>query len=150
MLSDMVKKKQWTPKILERKIKGKNVVVIGAGSGLEDEQQQSTSRRTRTFVKIAADGAVKFLLENKIKPDIVVTDLDGNPAVLQKAEKAGATMVVHAHGDNTGHAEKAGAEIQKNRCDDAGDLRLKTFTTLAALQTATGACFWQTNLAPKR
>jgi uncharacterized Rossmann fold enzyme len=45
--------------------------------------------------------AVQFLIENKIKPDIVVTDLDGNYKFLQKAEKNGAILVVHAHGDNT-------------------------------------------------
>jgi hypothetical protein len=101
MLSDMAKKKAMDPKILERKIRGKNVVVIGAGSGLEDERAARFIKKNKSFVTIAADGAVQFLLENKIKPDIVVTDLDGDPASLQKAEKAGATMVVHAHGDNT-------------------------------------------------
>jgi hypothetical protein len=51
-------------------------------------------------VKVVADGAVEALITNNIKPDIVVTDLDGNPAFLKKAEKLGAIMVVHAHGDN--------------------------------------------------
>ncbi|MGI0037980.1 MAG: 6-hydroxymethylpterin diphosphokinase MptE-like protein [Nitrososphaera sp.] len=101
MLSDMAKKKAVDPRVLERKIKGKNVIIIGAGSGLEDERAAKYIRRNKGFVTIAADGAVQFLLENKIRPDIVVTDLDGDPASLQKAEKSGATMVVHAHGDNT-------------------------------------------------
>ena len=100
MLSDLAKKKSVDAKSLERKIKGKNVIVIGAGSGLEDERAAKYVKKNKNFVKIAADGAVQFLIENKIKPDIVVTDLDGNPAFLQKAEKAGAMMVVHAHGDN--------------------------------------------------
>jgi uncharacterized Rossmann fold enzyme len=100
MLSDLAKKKAIDPKVVERKIKGKNVIVIGAGSGLEDDRAAKYVKKNKNFVKIAADGAVQFLIENKIKPDIVVTDLDGDPAFLQKAEKAGATMVVHAHGDN--------------------------------------------------
>lgn len=47
-----------------------------------------------------ANGAVQALIENKIKPDIVVTDLDGNLLSLREAARLGAVMVVHAHGDN--------------------------------------------------
>ena len=64
-------------------------------------------------MKIAADGAVQFLIENKIKPDIVVTDLDGNAAALQKAEKSGALMVVHAHGDNMDMLKKLVPKFRK-------------------------------------
>src|SRR5687767_12969296 len=78
LLSDLAKKKAVDAKSLERKIKGKNVIVIGAGSGLEDERAAKYVKKNKNFVKIAADGAVQFLIENKIKPDIVVTDLDGN------------------------------------------------------------------------
>lgn len=113
MLSDMAKKKAADPRILERKIKGKNVIIIGAGSGLEDERATKYIKKNKGFVTIAADGAVQFLLENKIKPDIVVTDLDGDPASLQKAEKSGATMVVHAHGDNTDLLKKMVPKFKK-------------------------------------
>jgi uncharacterized Rossmann fold enzyme len=113
MLSEMAKKKAVDPRILERKIKGKNVIVIGAGSGLEDERATKYIKKNKGFVTIAADGAVQFLLENKIKPDIVVTDLDGDPASLQKAEKSGATMVVHAHGDNTDLLKKMVPKFKK-------------------------------------
>jgi hypothetical protein len=100
MLSDLIKRKALDPKVLHRKIKGKGVIVVGAGPGIEDERAAKFIKKNRKFVKIAADGAAQFLIENKIKPDIVVTDLDGSPAFLKKAERAGATMVVHAHGDN--------------------------------------------------
>ena len=113
MLSEMAKKKAVDPKVLERKIRGKNVVVIGAGSGLEDERAAKYIKKNKGFVTIAADGAVQFLLENKIKPDIVVTDLDGDPSSLQKAEKSGATMVVHAHGDNTDLLKKMVPKVKK-------------------------------------
>jgi uncharacterized Rossmann fold enzyme len=99
-LSDMIKKKALDPKVIEKRVKGKNVIVVGAGSSLEDEKTLRFIKKNKSSVKIAADGAVQFLIENKIKPDIVVTDLDGNPSALQKAEKSGAVMVVHAHGDN--------------------------------------------------
>jgi uncharacterized Rossmann fold enzyme len=101
LLSGMITKKALDPKVLQKKIRGKNVIVIGAGPSLEDEKSLKFIKKNKSSVKIAADGAVQFLIENKVKPDIVVTDLDGNPAALQKAEKGGAVMVVHAHGDNT-------------------------------------------------
>ena len=113
MLSDMAKKKAVDPMVLERKIKGKNVIIIGAGSGLEDERAAKYIKKNKGFVTIAADGAVQFLLENKIKPDVVVTDLDGDPSSLQKAEKSGATMVVHAHGDNTDLLKKMVPKFKK-------------------------------------
>jgi uncharacterized Rossmann fold enzyme len=113
MLSELAGKKAMKPKVLERKIKGKNVIVVGAGSGLDDERAAQYIKKNRNFVKIVADGAVQFLIENKIRPDIVVTDLDGNPAFLQKAAKSGATMVVHAHGDNTGLIKKLVPKFKK-------------------------------------
>jgi uncharacterized Rossmann fold enzyme len=70
-------------------------------------------KKNKAFVKVAADGAVQALLENKIKPDIVVTDLDGNSAALQKASKSGALMVVHAHGDNTDMLKKLVPKFKK-------------------------------------
>lgn len=112
-LSEMAKKKALDTKILQKKIKGKNVIVIGAGPSLEDPATLKYLKKNKTFVKVAADGAVQFLIENKIKPDIVVTDLDGNPAFLQKAEKMGAIMVVHAHGDNTDMLKKLVPKFKK-------------------------------------
>jgi uncharacterized Rossmann fold enzyme len=100
MLSEMARKKALDQKVLRKRIRGKNVIVVGAGSGLEDTRTSEFIKKNKGWVVIAADGAAQFLLQKKIKPDIVVTDLDGNPASLTKAEKLGATMVVHAHGDN--------------------------------------------------
>jgi 2-amino-4-hydroxy-6-hydroxymethyldihydropteridine diphosphokinase len=97
-LSRIIKRKALAPKILHKKIAGKQILVIGAGPSLE--QNIIFIKKNRKFVKIVSDGAVQALIENNIKPDIVVTDLDGNQSFLQKAEKIGALMVVHAHGDN--------------------------------------------------
>lgn len=113
ILSDMIKKKALDPKVLRKKIKGKNVIVVGAGPSLEDAKILKYVKKNRKFVKIAADGAVQFLIQNKIKPDIVVTDLDGNPASLRKAERSGAVMVVHAHGDNTAMLKKLVPKFKK-------------------------------------
>lgn len=113
MLSEMARKKEVDPKILEKKVKGKNVMVIGAGPGLDDPRTAKLIKTSKNFTKIAADGAVQYLIENKIKPDIVVTDLDGDAAFLQKAEKSGATMVVHAHGDNMDMLKKLVPKFRK-------------------------------------
>ena len=48
-----------------------------------------------------ADGATKAIIENNLKPDIVVTDLDGDIKSLKKAGRTNTIMIVHAHGDNT-------------------------------------------------
>ncbi len=101
ILSEMIRKKAVNLKVLQRKIKGKSVIVVGAGPSLEDEKVLRYIKKNKKSVKIAADSAVQFLIENKIKPDIVVTDLDGSSTFLQRAEKNGAILVVHAHGDNT-------------------------------------------------
>jgi uncharacterized Rossmann fold enzyme len=98
MLSRMIKRKALDTKVLQKKIAGKPVMVIGSGPGLE--KNIKFIKRSAKFVKIVANGAVQALIERNIKPNIVVTDLDGNPSFLQKAEKMGSTMVVHAHGDN--------------------------------------------------
>lgn len=98
LLSKKISKKSMSLKKLQKKIAGKDVLVIGAGPSLVDNI--AYIKKNRKFVKVVADGAVEALITNNIKPDIVVTDLDGNPAFLKKAEKLGAIMVVHAHGDN--------------------------------------------------
>jgi uncharacterized Rossmann fold enzyme len=113
ILSGMIKKKTLDLKVLEKKIKGKNVIVVGAGPSLEDSKTLKFIKKNKTSVKIAADGAVQFLIENKVKPDIVVTDLDGNPAALQKAERGSAIMVVHAHGDNIAMLKKLVPKFKK-------------------------------------
>jgi len=48
-----------------------------------------------------ADGATRAIIENGLKPDIVVTDLDGDIKSLKKVGRTNTLMVVHAHGDNT-------------------------------------------------
>lgn len=49
---------------------------------------------------MAADGAAAAFLEMGLTPHIVVTDLDGPREVLLEAQRKGALMVVHGHGDN--------------------------------------------------
>ena len=57
-------------------IKGKTVFIIGAGPSLT--RSLKYIKKSKNVVKIVADGAVRALLEKNIKPDILVTDLDGD------------------------------------------------------------------------
>lgn len=94
----MISRKALKVSKLQKKIEGKQVLVIGAGPSLDKNIE--FIKKNKKYTKIAADGVVEILLNKKIKPDIVVSDLDGNPKYLMMAEKMGAIMVIHAHGDN--------------------------------------------------
>ena len=83
---------------LEKKIKNQTVFVVGAGSSLISSIH--ILKKYRNITKIVADGATRALIENRIKPDVVITDLDGELEFLRKASKSGAIMIVHSHGDN--------------------------------------------------
>jgi 2-amino-4-hydroxy-6-hydroxymethyldihydropteridine diphosphokinase len=104
VLSKLIRRKALDIKILRRKIEGKQIIVIGAGKSLENST--AFLKKNKKSIKIVADGAVQALIERKIKPDIVVTDLDGNLSFLYEAERIGAIMVVHAHGDNIDKLKK--------------------------------------------
>jgi len=82
---------------LRKIISKKPVIVIGAGPSIS--RSLPVLRRHKGVAKIAADSAVEFLVRNKIQPDVVVTDLDGDAKSLQEASQK-SIMVVHAHGDN--------------------------------------------------
>ena len=97
-LANLLKRKALSIKELQRKISGKTALVIGAGDSLNSKIKYI--KKNRTFVKIVANGAARTLIENHIKPDIVVTDLDGDATALKKASRVGAIMVVHSHSDN--------------------------------------------------
>ncbi|MFQ5920900.1 MAG: 6-hydroxymethylpterin diphosphokinase MptE-like protein, partial [Nitrososphaerales archaeon] len=97
-LGEMLEGRALDPRVLADSISGRNVLVIGAGPSLEDALPKI--RRLKEFTTIVADGASQALIENGIKPRIVVTDLDGSHEHLLRADRMGAVMVVHAHGDN--------------------------------------------------
>ena len=54
----------------------------------------------RDYVLVTADGATTALIEERIRPDVVATDLDGNLDDIMLANLRGADVVIHAHGDN--------------------------------------------------
>ena len=91
-------KKKFPKKQLKNLIEGKTVFIIGAGPSLSKSLKYL--KKCKNVTKIVADGAVRGLLEKDIKPDILVTDLDGDIGSIIKFGKTKNPIMVHAHGDN--------------------------------------------------
>ena len=76
-------------------------IVFGAGPSLKEHIiELKENYDLKDYVLISADGATTALIEEKIAPDIVATDLDGNMDDILLANLRGANIAVHAHGDN--------------------------------------------------
>ncbi|WP_458454830.1 6-hydroxymethylpterin diphosphokinase MptE-like protein [Methanobrevibacter sp.] len=76
-------------------------IVFGAGPSLKEHVQLLKDEYDlKDYVLVAADGATTALVEQKIAPDIVATDLDGNLDDILLANFRGANIIIHAHGDN--------------------------------------------------
>lgn len=97
LLSELLQNRSLGVDRLKELIDGRDVLVVGAGPSLERIVREIKGMRC---VIISADGATQVLVENGIRPDLVVTDLDGDHESLLRADGMGAIMVVHAHGDN--------------------------------------------------
>lgn len=97
MLSRLLAGKSGDLSALKKKIRGKDILVCGNALTLSNDLDR---KNTGKYVIIAADGATSTLLEKGIIPDIIVTDLDGYIPDEIEANRKGALMVVHAHGDN--------------------------------------------------
>ena len=80
--------------LLEGLIQGKPVTICGNGPNLGEELD-----RIRGTV-VAADGAANRLCVRGIRPEAIVTDLDGATDAFIGMNRAGTVIVVHAHGDN--------------------------------------------------
>ena len=92
---NVILKKSSTKK-LKQLINKKTIFVIGAGPSLLSSIPYLKKYHA---TKIVADGATQALIENKIVPEIVVTDLDGNIDALRKAARK-CIIIAHAHGNN--------------------------------------------------
>lgn len=73
---------------------GRPVTVCGNAPCLSDECSSASG------VIIAADAAAGVLLQHKIRPDVIVTDLDGIDEYASELNRSGTILVIHAHGDN--------------------------------------------------
>lgn len=78
-----------------------NYIVFGAGPSLKEHiQMVKEDYDLREYVLVAADGATTAMIEERLVPDIVATDLDGRMDDILLANLRGANIIVHAHGDN--------------------------------------------------
>jgi len=76
-------------------------IVFGAGPSIKEHIiDLKENYDLKEYVLVAADGATTALIEERISPDIVATDLDGNIDDILLANLRGANIAVHAHGDN--------------------------------------------------
>ena len=96
-LNSIIKKKIPSSNF-KKKIFGKTVFVIGAGPSLDSAV--TVMKKYENVTKIVADGAVQALIKHKIRPDILMTDLDGDIKSIKKIARTNAPIIVHAHGDN--------------------------------------------------
>jgi len=80
--------------LLRSKIEGAEVLVVGAGPSCVKCREV----RSSYDVIICADGAVRCCIRHGVKPDIVVTDLDGISGFEELLSDL--LVVAHAHGDN--------------------------------------------------
>ena len=81
---------------LRELLEKKHVFVFCDGPSLKDDITGFDFRST----KVAADGATSKIMDAGIMPDIIVTDLDGKVEDQIEANKEGAIVIIHAHGDN--------------------------------------------------
>ena len=98
VILDSILKKNNNYQKITKLIQGKTVFVIGSGPSLSFAIPKL--KKFKKSIKIAADSALKPLLENEIVPDIIVTDLDGDEDAIKKLSKKKSIFVIHAHGDN--------------------------------------------------
>ena len=76
-------------------------IVFGAGPSLKNHVLMlKENYDLKDYVLVAADCATTALIEEKISPDVVCTDLDGNIDDILLANLRGANIAIHAHGDN--------------------------------------------------
>ena len=76
-------------------------IVFGAGPSIKEHiLDLKENYDLKQYVLVAADGATTALIEERIVPDIVATDLDGNIDDIMLANIRGANIAIHAHGDN--------------------------------------------------
>ncbi|HUT82559.1 MAG TPA: 6-hydroxymethylpterin diphosphokinase MptE-like protein [Candidatus Bathyarchaeia archaeon] len=90
-------------KVLRNRLENKIALIFGAGPSLPEtiaEISSFISAKREKLAIIAADGALKALLENNLLVDVVVTDLDGSLSSIRDSLKSNCNVVIHSHGDN--------------------------------------------------
>ena len=99
-------------------LRDRTVFIFGAGPSLETaiKQIKPFLMKNKSSIKvIAVDGAAKALLENEVKIDVIVTDLDGSiPALIKSHKINNSILVIHAHGNNIRSLAKVSTLLQQD------------------------------------
>lgn len=94
LLAELLPSPRARPAELRERIEGRRVTVLGNGPALAEEMHLLEG------VVVAADEATSPALRQGIRPEVIVTDLDGRVEDQIQANRAGAFVAIHAHGDN--------------------------------------------------
>lgn len=89
------------PEEIEKQLKGRRALIIGPAAILKTETTEIQDSGFDTI--ISADGGIKNAKDMGLKTDMIVSDLDAPADALKMefdANKNGAVMIIHAHGDN--------------------------------------------------
>jgi len=84
---------------LSKIIKENNVCIIAPGPSLE-KNLDFLKTIAKNHILLAIDGATQFLIEKEIFPSVIVSDFDGDINAQLLAQKRGAILLLHIHGDN--------------------------------------------------
>ena len=87
-------------KKIYEKIYKKPCIVFGCGPSIESILERSSKHFFEGKTLVVADGATTAVIERGIRPDIIVSDLDGRIEDQLQANIQGAIMLIHGHGDN--------------------------------------------------
>ncbi|MFQ5919150.1 MAG: 6-hydroxymethylpterin diphosphokinase MptE-like protein [Thermoplasmata archaeon] len=82
------------PEDVWNRLHNRVVTVLGNGPNLKAELERAEGRI------VAADEATSVALRGGLRPSVVATDLDGQVGDQIEAQRRGALVVIHAHGDN--------------------------------------------------
>jgi 2-amino-4-hydroxy-6-hydroxymethyldihydropteridine diphosphokinase len=85
---------------IRTRLADRDVVVVGAAPRAGPPPLWRLAASPRTVAVVVADAATKTCLDAGIVPALVATDLDGPVPPEISANRRGALVVVHAHGDN--------------------------------------------------
>jgi uncharacterized Rossmann fold enzyme len=100
ILDDRLSGRRIDPEDLRSLFGGKEVTIAGNAPELVDDLTAVA------HPIVAADEATSVLRSKGIRPDVIVTDLDGNVEDQIAANREGSIAVVHAHGDNIPAVER--------------------------------------------
>ncbi len=137
-------------KYVKERIVGKNIIIFGAGPSLiPDLERLMKLKNFDLFIKICADGATKALIEQKIIPYFVVSDLDGDIGAIKKANEKGAILLIHAHGDNIKAIKKYVPKFKNLILTTQTNLKLKNLHNFSGFTDGDRSVFFALKFKPK-